>query len=289
MNALTLGLSALFVAIWGSAFVAAKFAVLDLTPFWALAIRFLITAPLLGGLVVWQRKPWPGRGDRGGVVLMGVFGTAGYLSLTWLALSMTPSGLVALISAAAPLFVALGERFIWKRALPAQAWLGLVLGWVGVGVLGGVRAAESGASAEALGVAFSVLGAASQAAGLLAYAAARGRVDPWAGNAVQTTVGALLLLPLAILLEGAPPSHVGWAAVGGMAWSILVVGILVYVLLFTLLRRLPPATAAALQLLAPPVTALIGWVLLGEAIGPADLLGGAITLAGLALLVRARR
>ncbi len=56
-----------------------------------------------------------------------------------------------------------------------------------------------------------------------------------------------------------------------------------------MLRRFPPSTAAALQLLAPPVAAVIGWAALGERLGWSDLAGGALTLAGLALLFRARR
>ncbi len=54
------------------------------------------------------------------------------------------------------------------------------------------------------------------------------------------------------------------------------------------MRQHPPATASALQLLAPPVAALIGWAILDERLGWGDLAGGAITLAGLALMFRAR-
>ena len=50
----------------------------------------------------------------------------------------------------------------------------------------------------------------------------------------------------------------------------------------------PSATAAALQLLAPPVAALLGWALLGEVLGWTDVAGGMVTLSGLALLFRAR-
>ena len=56
-----------------------------------------------------------------------------------------------------------------------------------------------------------------------------------------------------------------------------------------MLRRLPPATAAALQLLAPPLAAILGWALLHERLGWTDLAGGTVTLGGLALLFRTRR
>jgi drug/metabolite transporter (DMT)-like permease len=101
-------------------------------------------------------------------------------------------------------------------------------------------------------------------------------------------VSALLLLVLALVVEGGPPSSAGPRVWLGMAYSVTVVGVGGYALLFLMLRRFPASTAAALQLLAPPVAAVIGWAALGEVLGWADLAGGVLTLAGLMLLFRAR-
>ena len=89
-------------------------------------------------------------------------------------------------------------------------------------------------------------------------------------------------------LEPCPPPQIGAAGLTALLWSILVVGIGGYALFFVMMRRLPAPTAAALQLLAPPLAALFDWALLGERLLPADLAGGAGTLAGIALLLRAR-
>ena len=74
-----------------------------------------------------------------------------------------------------------------------------------------------------------------------------------------------------------------------LLYGVLVVGVGGYALYFVMLERLPPATAAALQLLAPPLAGVFGWALLGERLALTDLAGGAVTLGGLALLFRARR
>jgi drug/metabolite transporter (DMT)-like permease len=74
-----------------------------------------------------------------------------------------------------------------------------------------------------------------------------------------------------------------------MVYSCLVVGVAGYALFFEVIRRFGASRAAALQLLSPPVAAIIGWALLGEKLAWGDLLGGAITLAGLLLMFRARR
>ena len=279
------GLGLLFVAIWASAFTAIKGLVPEWPPLWALAARFTCVTPLLGAIVLWRGVCWPARGDGWRLAAMGVFGSAFYLAGAWLASLTLPSGLVALLSATAPLFVALGEVAFLGRRVPPLAWAGLGLGWLGVAVLGAGRGA---AGIEVWGVLLALGGALSQATGILAFAPARNRVDAWTANAAQAGVAALTLLPLAVLAEPHPVALPSLTAGLSLAYGVVVVGIGGYALYFTLLRRLPPATAAALQLLAPPLAAVFGWALLGERLALTDLAGGAVTLAGLALLFRAR-
>ncbi|HEY8612012.1 MAG TPA: DMT family transporter [Roseomonas sp.] len=292
MKPADLALAVVFVLIWGSAFNAARVVVLEWPPFWALALRFCLTAPLLVALARITRSRWPERGDLGRVALMGLLGTGGYLAFSWWAMALIPSGLVALITAATPLVVALGEALFLGRRPSALAWAGLGLGWAGVAMLGGARLSGHFGGPqgmdEALGVALALLGAVSQAAGLLIFAPARGRVDLWSASAGQSLVSAALLLALAVVLEGTPPATGSTRVWLGLAYSVTVVGIGGYALLFVMLRRFPPSTAAALQLLAPPVAAVLGWAALGEVLGWADLAGGVLTLSGLTLLFRAR-
>ncbi len=278
-----------FVAIWASGFTVAGVVVREWTPLWALAIRFLLTAPILLAIVLAARSPMPRRGDALRVAVLGLCGLGGYLALGWLAMARIPTGLVALISATTPLMIAAGESLILRRPLPPMAWLGLGLGWYGVAMLGGLRALDGLATAELSGFLLAIAAATSQAAGLLAYAPARGRVDLWAASLGQTVMSGLLLLVLAVLLEGPPPGLPGAFTLAGLVWSMLVVGIGGYALYFMMLRRVPASTASALQLLAPPVAALFGWLLLGEEFYLSDILGGLLTLSGVALLMRARQ
>lgn len=278
-------LAAVFVFIWASAFTGARIVALEWPPLWGIAIRFAVVAPVL--VLIWRlrRAPLPERGDRGRLALMGVFGTGGYLGCAWVASAHVPSGLVALLSATAPLFVALGQRLM-GQAVTARAWAGLALGWAGVAVLGLARSADGFERAEAWGLGVALLGALFHAVGVLGFAPARGRVDAWTANAGQTVVSAATLLTVASLSGEAPPATAPGPVLWAMLWSCLVVGLAGYWLFFVVLRRFPPATAASLQLLAPPVAALIGWALLGERLGWGDVTGGAITLLGLWLLFR---
>lgn len=289
MNAGTLGLAGLFVLVWASAFNAARIVALEWPPLWALSLRFAIGVPVLLAIAWVLRARLPARADLPRIAAMGAFGMGGYLGFAWAASALIPSGLVALVSATAPLFVALGERLLFGRHLAVQAWVGLALGWAGVAMLGLPRAASGLEGVAAGGIALALAGALSQAGGLLAFAPARGRLDPWMSNLGQTMVAAVAVAPFALLLEPVPVAAPAPIAVAALAWSILAVGLGGYGLYFVLLRRLPASSAAALQLLAPPVAALIGWAMLGERLLPTDMAGGAVTLAGLTLLLRAPR
>lgn len=287
VGGLLLGL--LFVVIWASAFNAARLVVLEWPALWALDLRFLAALPLLGLILLWRRPAMPSAGDAGRLALMGLFGTAGYLGCAWIALRGAPAGLVALLSATVPIFVAAGEVLVLRRRLAAQAWAGIALGWAGVALLGATRAWDGIAAAELGSLALALLGAVLQATGILCFAPARERMDPWVANGGQTLVAGSALLPVAMLLESAPAGLPSTGAMLALGWSILVVGLGGYALFFVMLRRLPASTAAALQLLCPPVAALLGWAFMAERLLPSDVAGGLVTLLGLALLLRARR
>lgn len=277
-----------FVAIWASAFTVAGVVVREWPPLWSLAIRFGLTAPILLLIALALRAHWPSREDAARVALLGLFGMGGYLALAWLAMARIPTGLVALICATTPLLIAAGESVILKKPLPPLAWVGLAIGWSGVALLGFLRALDGLETAEALGFVLAIGAAAAQAVGLLIYAPAKGRVDLWVASLGQTTVSALLCLGLALALEGAMPRSATWFTLGGLAWSMIVVGIGGYALYFVMLKRVPTSTASALQLLAPPLAAVFGWALLGERLYVSDIVGGVLTLGGLWLLLRAR-
>jgi len=273
--------------MWGSAFNAARIVALEWPPLWALAIRFAVVVPLLWLVWRWQRAPFPAGEDRLRLAVMGALGMGGYLACAWVASVHVPSGLVALLAATSPLFVALGEAWRGQRLAPL-GWLGLALGWLGVATLGLLRSADGLEAAEAWGIGLTLFGAFLQALGLLAYAPARARMDPWAANLGQTAVAAVMLIVLAGVIGGAPPQTASPAVIWGMIYSCLVVGMAGYALFFVAIRRFGAPNAAALQLLAPPVAALIGWAILGERLAWGDLLGGTITLVGLRLMFRAR-
>jgi uncharacterized membrane protein len=105
--------------------------------------------------------------------------------------------------------------------------------------------------------------------------------DRLAATGAQLLVGATVLAPLALLVEGAPPA-VDLRAGAGFAYLSLVGTALAYVLWFRGIRRLPAAAPPLLGLAAPVTGAAMGWVVLGEALSPVQLVGFAVTIGAIA-------
>src|SRR5690606_32932088 len=98
----------------------------------------------------------------------------------------------------------------------------------------------------------------------------------------QLTAGGLLLLPVAFLIEGAPPA-IDVPAAAGYLYLAVIGGAIAYWIWFRGVSRLPATSVAFLILLSPLSAAVIGWVALGEALSPLQMIGMVIAFAGMLL------
>ncbi|MFJ5232120.1 EamA family transporter [Kitasatospora sp. NPDC088391] len=264
-------LTALAPLAWGSTYIVTT----ELLP----AERPLLTATLRAlpaGLVLLaatRRLPtgaWWWRSAVLGALNIGVF-----FGLVFVAAYRLPGGVAAVLGAIQPLLAAalavplLGERF-GRRSLVAGA----------VGVLGvSLVVLRATVHLDALGLLAGLAGAAAMAAGTV-LTKRWGRpagVGPLAMTGWQLTAGGLLLLPVAALVEGAPPALSGTNLLG---YGYLAVAntALAYWLWFRGIGRLPATSVAFLGLLSPVSAAVIGWAALGQALTALQLLGMALAL-----------
>lgn len=203
-------------------------------------------------------------------------------------------GTVALIAATALAPAAWGTTYaVTTELLPRGAWWGkaAVLGALNISAVyaflfvaaellpGGV--AGTLAAVQPIMVA-GLAGAGSMALGIVLtkHWGRPARVGPAALAGWQLTAGGLVLLPLAVVFEGAPP-HLDGSAVAGYLWLGTVGGFIAHMLWFRGLGRLPVTAAALLVLLSPLVAAVIGALLLGEAFTAGRLAGFGLALAAL--------
>ena len=127
---------AVFVVLWASGFIGAKFGLPYAEPMTFLSLRMLFVGLLIGIVIVLTRPPWPNRDGMLHSAVTGVFVHGLYLGGVFIALQQhLPAGLVALVVSLQPvLTTTLANRWLGERVIPRQ-WVGLLLGMVGVALI----------------------------------------------------------------------------------------------------------------------------------------------------------
>ncbi|MCC5581060.1 EamA family transporter [Microtetraspora sp. AC03309] len=219
------------------------------------------------------RGAWWGKAAVLGVLNIGLF-----FPFLFTAAERLPGGVAATLGAAQPIIVAVLAMAILHESPSARRFVWGVVGVVGVGlVVIGPNAAFDG-----VGLVAGLAGAVTMALGVT-LTKRWGRpagVGPTAFAGWQLTAGGLFLVPVTFLMEGPPPAVDGPAALGYL-WLGLFGGLIAYVLWFRGVTMLPVTSVAVLGLLSPMVAALLGAVLLGQTLGPIQLVGFALSLAAI--------
>ena len=283
-----IGGPALFVLLWSTGFVGAKYGLPYAEPFTFLAVRLVLAAVLLGGLAAALRSArMPTRAQYGHAAVVGVLLHAGYLGGVFYAISIgVPAGVAAVVVSLQPVLTAVLATRVLDERLVVRQWGGLVLGVVGVALVVGPGLAGSGSSA-ALPLAGLLGCGVALASGTAAtlYQKRHGDGIPlvW-GTAVQYAAASLLLLAAAGATER---FRVEWTGefVAALVWLVLVLSIGAVLLLLLLLRRGSASSVSSLLYLVPPATAVEAFLLFGERLSLPALVGVAVAALGVALVV----
>ncbi|MER7449620.1 EamA family transporter [Nocardia beijingensis] len=214
----------------------------------------------------------------GKAAVLGVLNIGLLFPLLFLAAERLPGGVAATLAAAQPLVVAVLAVVVLGETPSAWRLAWGVLGIVGVGLV----VIGPNAALDLTGVMAGLAAAASMALGLT-LTKRWGRpsgIGPTAFAGWQLTAGGLFLLPLTVFAEGPPPAIDAPAALGYL-WLGLVGGLLAYVVWFRGIGTLPVTSVAVLVLLSPLVAAVLGAVLLGQTLGPVQLVGFGLALAAI--------
>jgi len=284
---------AVFVLIWSTGFIVAKFGLPYAPPLTFLVLRYIFS---IGCFLVWirlSRARWPlGRQQWLHLAFTGVLMHAGYLGGVWVAVKGgMGSGLAALIVGLQPVITALWLSWAGAssssgtptaKVTPRQ-WAGLGLGLGGL-LLVVARKFGSGSEVTALTLGCTVFALLSITVGTLYQKHFVQPADVRTANAIQLAAALLVTLPLSFLETEA----IVWNApfVGALAWSVLALTLGGSSLLYLLIQRGAATSVTSLLYLVPPTTALMAWALFGEAITLATVAGTALTALGVSLVVR---
>lgn len=273
-----------FVLIWSTGFIVARYGMPQSPPLKFLALRFALALLCFGVWARLARAAWPaGPRQWWHLAVTGALMHAGYLGGVWAAVKLgMGAGLVALLVGLQPVLTAVWVASRGGQVAPRQ-WLGLALGFGGLALVVWQKLGQGEVSAQTLGL--SVLALACITIGTLYQ---KQHVRPCAvptANCVQNGAALLVALPLAWLLE---TESIRWNAqfIGAMAWSVLALTLGGSSLLYLMIQRGAATAVTSLLYLVPPTTALMAWLLFGEPITVFTLAGTALTAFGVALVVR---
>jgi len=278
------------VLLWGTSFVATKYALTGFSPLAVIFLRMLLASLLLG--LVWGRVPKAGRqpGDLKWLGLMCLLQPCLYFLLEGYAVALTSSAQAGMISALVPLLVAAGAFAFLREGLSKRMLVGLGLSLCGVVWLSLGGAADASAPNPALGNLLELLAMCCASGYMLVLKHLSSRYDSWHLTGLQVFAGALFFLPGALATQPAwlAEPAAALASVPGQAWlAVAYLGGVVTLGAFGMYHRavmsLPSAQAAASINLVPLVAVLAGWVMLGEALAPAQLAACGLILAGVLL------
>lgn len=273
-----------FVVVWSTGFIVARYGMPNSPPFTFLLWRYVFSVLCF---VLWAklaRVPWPqGRAQWGHLAVTGVLMHAGYLGGVWAAVKVgMGAGLTALIVGLQPVITA-----IWLSArgghVSRRQWQGLALGFVGLAMVVS-RKLEGGIEVTPWSLTMITMALISITTGTLYQKRFVQPCDVRTANAVQLMAAYVVTLPLA-MLETEPAlwnAEMTWA----MVWAVLVLTLGGSSLFYMLIQRGAAAAVTSLLYLVPPTTAVMAWFLFDEPITLVTLAGIVVTAMGVSLVVR---
>ncbi len=276
-----------FVLLWSTGFIGAKFGLPYAEPLTFLSIRFGIVVALMTLWVLASRAAWPTRQQSGallivGVLLHGVY-LGGVFTAIWLGLE---AGIAALIVCMQPILSALLARTMLGERMTGVQWAGLCVGLAGAMLVVSRKLGSGIGDWSGLGLCIIGLFGISIAT---IYQKKHCADAPMRSGAVLQYLGALALIaPLALIFE---TREVSWTGefLFALGWLVIVLSLGAVGLLMSLIKRGEASKVASLFFLVPPCTALMAWGLFGETLGFLATLGVALTVIGVAMVMRGGR
>ena len=289
-GALTRATPLVFVLIWSTGFIVARYGMPHAPPFKFLAVRYALSIVCFLTWIWLARVRWPdSRRQWLHLAVTGVLMQAIYLGGVWAAVKAgMGSGLSALIVGLQPVLTA-----VWVSATGARVekrqWLGLACGFAGLVLVVSRKFGQAGSAdhANLASLSFAVAALLAITIGTLYQKRFVAACDVRTANAVQMAAALLVTLPLALFES----ETMRWTSelMGAMAWSVLALTLGGSSLLYILIQRGAATAVTSLFYMVPPTTALMAYLLFSEPITVTTLLGTALTAFGVSLVVRAAK
>jgi drug/metabolite transporter (DMT)-like permease len=274
----------IFVIIWASGFIVAKYAFQSSDVIFFLSIRLFIAAAILAFITKAMKQSLRlSKNELLASIAIGIALHAIYLGGVWQAIAEgSPSGIASVITSLQPVLVSIVAIRLLGEALTRRQFTGLILGLMGVILV--LRPAFSGAgemTALALMLLFAALSGSTSAT--LMQKKLGKSIPLLAGTTYQFLIAGVVL---GVYSLAAGETSIEWNLHSSlaMAWAVLVTSIVAILLLLWMLTKGSAARVSSLLYLVPPMTAIQAFILFGEKLNPQAIIGIAMTALGVAMV-----
>jgi len=267
----------IFVLLWSTGFIGAKYGLPYAEPFTMLMWRMVIVVPLFFCLVVILKRPMISAKDAAIQGLVGLLIHGFYLGGVFAAIAVgMPAGLSALFVSLNPLLIAIFSGIFLQATISKREWFSLVLGFFGVAVVLYGASKWDGVITYA-GIAWLTLALFSICAGTLIQKKYAQNVGLVRGSMYQYASSLVLYLVLSFTIE---TGVVEWnlTFVATLAWLVIVLSFAAVLLLMYMIKNGEATRVASYFYLVPPITVLQGWLLFDEQLSWLTILGGALVV-----------
>ena len=288
--------AALYV-IWGSTYLGIFYAIQSIPPFLMAGSRLFIAGIIMYTIARVQGAARPTAISWRSSVIIGACLLLGGNGGVTISEKWVPTGLAALLVASVPIYIVLLGWLTNAAPRPSpMVWLGLLGGFVGVGVLVGPALINSGANPSqnhlALGMLILLVGSLAWSAGSLYSRTAKGSTSLFLAAGQQMICGGALLFALGLTLgeyRNLDPENITLRSAAAFVYLVLIGAIVGYTAYFWLLRNCDPAKVATYAYINPIVAVLLGTAFAGEHVTLRMLLAAGLIIGSVAVVITAQQ
>lgn len=283
MQSLARTIPAVFVILWATGFIGARYAMPWAEPFTFVWVRIVLSIVLLLMLVpLVKAKSVPPltalHAAIAGMLMHGV-----YLGgIFWAVRNGLPAGLAGLVVGLQPLLTALMAGAFAGENVDRRLWVGLIIGFAGVAIVISPKLGDVTSGVTPATIAAGLMAVLCMSLGTVWQKKFVANADLLTGTIWQYIGGLVIALPISFLFETREYVLTG-ELIFAMAWLVIVLSVSAVLLLMVLIRAGEVSRVASLFYLVPAVTALMAWLLFDETLTAVQLVGMAVTTLGVAL------
>lgn len=279
-NNFTRAVPFLFVGLWSTGFIGARWGLPYIEPFNFLFIRMLLTLLAFLGLILWFKAKWPTLKQSGHQLVTGSLIHAGYLGGVFAAIKLElPAGVAAIIVGLQPLLTAFLSKYFLGQSLSRRGWVGLWLGLFGVLLVLGSGVFEHQFEVHPGALAAALVALSSITIGTLYQKRYGTGVNLLTASFVQYVATAIWMGALTFTFE---TREIIWDPhlMGALAWLVFGLSVSAILLLLFMIREGESAKVASYFYLVPMATTVEAWLLFDEQLSILALAGIAVTVMG---------